>query len=79
MQLRILIAAFSLSIALSLQHSFEKDAKEINFTNDAIDPDDLDFDYYEIDGDVDTKKVRVLFNDTEYHPDSNGKKIIFDY
>ena len=79
MQLRILIVAFSLSITLSLQHSFGKDAKEVNFINDAIDPDDLDFKYYEIDGDEDTKEVRVLFNDTEYHSDSNGKKIMFGY
>ena len=74
MLLRIPIVAFSLLIALLLQHSFGKNAKNVNFINEAIDSDDLDFESYEIDGDVDTKKVRVTWNDTEYHSDSNGKK-----
>ena len=74
MLLRIPIVALSLLSLLSLKHSFGKYAKIVNFINDAIDPDDLDFEPYEIDGDVDIKKVRVPVNDTAYYSDSNGKK-----
>ena len=75
MQLRIHIVALSLSIALSLQHSFSKSQREINFINDAVVPGDLNLEYYEIDRDVDKVKVRVPFNNTEYHSDSNGKQL----